>query len=92
VSIEIETVEAMPPVRRKGSGRVSEDSIRLREAVLTKKVNVIRNVDYKKDYNALQQRIRQAAKAVGLGVRVIISREEDAGVGDVFFEGYDKFV
>lgn len=92
MSIEIDVVDSMPAVRRQGSGRVSEDSLRLREAVASMKVNVIRNVEYKTDYNALQQRIRQAAKAAGLAVRVVISRDEQTGFGDVFFEGYEKSV
>jgi hypothetical protein len=87
--MQIEVVDAMPSVNR-NNVRISPETQRLREALLTGKVNVIRNIDHDKEYGALQQRIRQAGKAVGLKVRIVTSRNEDTGVSDIYFEGYES--
>lgn len=85
--LDIKETEGLPPVRRSG-GRVSEEREQIKEALQSGKPVVIENVTPGKPYNALQQRIRQAAAA--LGIKVYIRQERiDANASNLHFEGYN---
>ena len=59
--LDIETTDTLPPVRR-GSSRPSEERKQIQDALQKKEVNIVKNVEAGNKYNALQQRIRQAAR------------------------------
>lgn len=93
MALVLEQTEALPSVSR-GSGRSSEETNQLKEAVSGKTPIVIRGVD-KSGFNALQQKIRYAAREVGM--KVSIRRHNDSNPGsdtegtvDVHFLGADK--
>jgi hypothetical protein len=86
MAMTIEKADAMPKVRR--GGRTSEDREQLKAVIANGETNVIRGVEIDKEYNAVQQRIRQAAKAINLSVHVTLVKNDDGKTGDIFFEGY----
>ncbi len=85
--LDIQTTESLPPVRR-GGGRPSEERKQIQEALSTLDTQVIRDVESGNKYNALQQRIRQAAQHMGLKVKIVFRKHEDnLEVGDLYFVG-----
>lgn len=85
--LDIETTDALPPVRR-GGGRPSEERVQIQNALNTFETQVIRNVEAGNKYNALQQRIRQAAESMGLKVKIVFRKHEDnLEIGDLYFVG-----
>lgn len=85
--LNIETTDALPPVRR-GGGRPSAERKQIQDALSTLETQVVRDVEAGNKYNALQQRIRQAAQAMGLKVKIVYRKHEDnLEVGDLYFMG-----
>lgn len=88
-NIKISKVDSLPPVRR-GGGRRSPERDMLVEKIQTKEPMKISDVEAGNPYNALQQKIRSAAKAANLKVNVMFDpTNDDKTVGDVYFQGYD---
>ena len=86
--LDIETADTMPAVRR-SAARPSEERKQIQSALQTGTVQVIKNVEAGNKYNALQQRIRQAAQSMGLKVKIVNNRHDnDATIGDLYFHGY----
>lgn len=87
--LNIETTENLPPVRR-GGGRPSQERKQIQDALSTLDIQVIREVEAGNKYNALQQRIRQAAQHMGLKVKIVFRKHEDnLEIGDLYFVGID---
>lgn len=85
--LDIQTTESLPPVRR-GGGRPSEERKQIQDALSTLDTQVIRDVESGNKYNALQQRIRQAAQQMGLRVKIVFRKHEDnLEIGDLYFVG-----
>jgi hypothetical protein len=85
--LNIETTDSLPPVRR-GGGRPSAERKQIQDALATLSTQVVRNVEAGNKYNALQQRIRQAAQQMGLKVKVVYRKsEDDQNIGDLYFVG-----
>lgn len=85
--LNIETTETLPPVRR-GGGRPSAERKQIQDALATLETQVVRDVQSGNKYNALQQRIRQAAQSMGLKVKIVFRKHEDnLEVGDLYFVG-----
>lgn len=86
--LNIETADALPPVRR-NSSRPSEERKQIQGALGSGVVQVIKDVEAGNKYNALQQRIRQTAQAMGLKVKIVYNKhEDDSTIGDLYFHGY----
>jgi hypothetical protein len=87
--LNIETTDTLPPVRR-GGGRPSAERKQIQDALATLETQVVREVESGNKYNALQQRIRQAAQQMGLKVKIVYRKHEDnLEVGDLYFVGID---
>jgi hypothetical protein len=85
--LNIESAESIPSVRR-GGARPSEERIQIQNALASGSAQMIKDIEFGNKYNALQQRIRQAAHSMGLGVSIVFSRhEDDHQIGDVYFVG-----
>lgn len=85
--LNIETAESIPSVRR-GGARPSEERVQIQNALASHSAQVIKDVEFGNKYNALQQRIRQAAHSMGLKVNIVFNRHEDnRDLGDVYFVG-----
>lgn len=85
--LNIETTDSLPPVRR-GGGRPSEERVQIQNALKTLETQVVRDVEVGNKYNALQQRIRQAAQSMGLKVKIVFRKhEDDMTLGDLYFVG-----
>jgi len=87
MALVLEKTDSLPAVSR-GSGRSSEETNQLKEAVTSKTPIRIPGVD-KDEFNALQQKIRYAAREVGMKVAIRRHNETETTV-DVHFEGKDK--
>ena len=87
MALVLEQVDTLPSVSR-GSGRSSEETNQLKDAVSSQTPIKIAGVD-KEGFNALQQKIRYAAREVGLKVSIRRSDETDTTV-DVTFLGMPK--
>lgn len=88
--LDIETTDTLPPVRR-GSSRPSEERKQIQDALQKKEVNIVKNVEAGNKYNALQQRIRQAAQSMGMKVKIVYRKHEDnPEIGDLYFHGIDS--
>jgi hypothetical protein len=86
--LNIETTDQLPPVRR-GGGRPSEERKQIQDALISGDIQVVKDVEAGNKYNALQQRIRQAAQSMGLKVKIVYRKHEDnLEVGDLFFHGF----
>jgi hypothetical protein len=85
--LDIQTTASLPAVRR-GGGRPSEERKQIQDALSTLDTQVIRDVEAGNKYNALQQRIRQAAQNMGLKVKIVFRKHEDnLEIGDLYFVG-----
>jgi len=84
--LEIKKTDGLPPVRRSG-GRTSQEREQIKAALQTFEPVVIEDVAVGKPYNALQQRIRQAASSIGIKVYIRQMKKDD-NVSDLYFEGY----
>ena len=84
--LEIKKTDELPPVRRSG-GRTSAEREQIKAALQTFEPVVIENVAVGKPYNALQQRIRQAAASIGVKVYIRQTKKDD-NLSDLYFEGY----
>lgn len=69
MAILIDDVDQLPAVTR-NSGRNSEESLAIQEHLRSGKVGKISDVTGKNTFNSLQQRVRAAAKKIG--VKVVI--------------------
>jgi hypothetical protein len=88
--LNIEKTEELPAVRR-GGGRPSAERKQIQEALNTLETQVVRDVEAGNKYNALQQRIRQTASAMGLKVKIVYRKHEDNEVlGDLYFVGMNE--
>jgi hypothetical protein len=86
--LNIETTDQLPPVRR-GGGRPSEERKQIQDALVSGEIQVVKDVEAGNKYNALQQRIRQAAQSMGLKVKIVYRKhEENLEVGDLYFHGF----
>jgi hypothetical protein len=86
--LNIETTDQLPPVRR-GGGRPSEERKQIQDALNSGEIQVVKDVEAGNKYNALQQRIRQAAQSMGLKVKIVYRKHEDnLDVGDLYFHGF----
>jgi len=86
--LNIETTDSLPPIRR-GGGRPSEERKQIQDALQTGNIQVVKNVEAGNKYNALQQRIRQAALSMGLKVKIVYHKYEDnPEAGDLYFHGF----
>jgi hypothetical protein len=86
--LNIETTDQLPPVRR-GGGRPSEERKQIQDALVSGEIQVVKDVEAGNKYNALQQRIRQAAQSMGLKVKIVYRKHEDnLEVGDLYFHGF----
>lgn len=86
--LNIETTDSLPPVRR-GGGRPSEERKQIQDALQTGAIQVVKGIEAGNKYNALQQRIRQAALSMGLKVKIVYHKYEyNPEVGDLYFHGY----
>jgi hypothetical protein len=86
--LNIETTDQLPPVRR-GGGRPSEERKQIQDALISGDIQVVKDVEAGNKYNALQQRIRQAAQSMGLKVKIVYRKHEDnLQVGDLYFHGF----
>jgi hypothetical protein len=95
MALVLEQTDTLPAVSR-GSGRSSEETTQLKDAVSSKTPIRIAGID-KSDFNALQQKIRYAAGQVGLKVSIRRHNDsnpesDDKGTVDVHFQGMDKVV
>ena len=87
--LNIEKTDERPPVRR-GGGRPSAERKQIQEALNTFETQVVRDIEAGNKYNALQQRIRQTASAMGLKVKIVYRKhEDDETIGDLYFVGVD---
>jgi 3-dehydroquinate dehydratase len=85
--LNIESAESVPSVRR-GGARPSEERIQIQNALASGSAQMIKDIEFGSKYNALQQRIRQAAHSMNLKVNIVFSRHEDNHeIGDVYFVG-----
>lgn len=85
--LNIETTDSLPPVRR-GGGRPSAERKQIQDALNTFDTQIIKDVEAGNKYNALQQRIRQAAQSMGLKVKIVFRKHEDnLNLGDLYFVG-----
>ena len=88
--LNIEPTETLPPVRR-GGGRPSAERKQIQDALSTLETQVVRDVASGDKYNALQQRIRQAAQSMGLKVKIVFRKHEDnLDIGDLYFVGLQE--
>ena len=86
--LNIETTDQLPPVRR-GGGRPSQERKQIQDALVSGEIQVVKDVEAGNKYNALQQRIRQAAQSMGLKVKIVYRKHEDnLEVGDLYFHGF----
>ena len=86
--LNIETTYQLPPVRR-GGGRPSQERKQIQDALVSGEIHVVKDVEAGNKYNALQQRIRQAAQSMGLKVKIVYRKHEDnLEVGDLYFHGF----
>lgn len=81
--MELTKVENLPPLVRGGGKRQTEEMKQIIEALQTGEPYLLPGVDNDNAYNALQQRIRGAAKKVG--IKVTIRRKADEN--EVYFQG-----
>ena len=85
--LNIETTDSLPPVRR-GGHRPSAERKQIQDALATLETQVIKDIEAGNKYNALQQRIRQAAQSMGLKVKIVYRKHEDnLEIGDLYFIG-----
>lgn len=88
--LNIETTDSLPPVRR-GGGRPSEERKQIQDALQSGAIQVVKDIEAGNKYNALQQRIRQAAQSMGLKVKIVYRKHEDNNdIGDLYFHGYTE--
>ena len=90
MALVLEQTDTLPGVTR-GSGRNSEETTQLKEAVKGLTPIVVRGIE-KSEFNAFQQKIRYAAREVGLKVAIRRSNDtnpdvENEGTVDVTFLG-----
>lgn len=87
--LNIETTDQLPAVRR-GGGRPSEERKQIQDALVSGEIQVVKGVEAGNKYNALQQRIRQAAQSMGLKVKIVYRKHEDnLEIGDLYFHGFN---
>jgi hypothetical protein len=90
--LNIEVTDSLPTVRR-GGGRPSEERKQIQDALKSGEVQVVKNIEAGNKYNALQQRIRQAALQMGLKVKIVYRKHDDnLSIGDLYFHGYTEDV
>lgn len=82
----IEKADELPPLRR-GGGRHNPLRDAFVEALKSLDINVIENVGTHKEYNALQQRIRTAASAIGMKVTIRQKPIEGTDSVSLYFQG-----
>jgi len=80
MSLKISEIDEFPTPARRGGRQKSEEVLQIIENLKTGKGFKISNVGGDKAFNALQQKIRSAAKSVG--IKVTISHHGD----DLFFQ------
>jgi hypothetical protein len=81
--MDIKDVTELPPLVRGGGKRTSEETLQLQELLQTFKPKAIEGVEEGKAYNSLSQRIRTAAKAIGITVEIRYRKDEQT----LYFQG-----
>jgi hypothetical protein len=81
--MELTKVDNLPPLVRGGGKRQTEGMKQIIEALKTGDPYLLPGIETDNAYNALQQRIRSAAKSVG--IKVTIRRKVDEQ--EVYFQG-----
>ena len=74
--MDIKDVQELPPLVRGGGKRASEETRQIQELLKTCSPKAIENISEGKEYNALSQRIRTAAKAIGMAVEIRYRKDE----------------
>ena len=83
-NLKFTTLKELPPTARGGHRTISAESLALQQKLETKKPVQIDGEFSKDEINSITQRLRTAAKRVGLDVRI---RTRD---GSISFQGYVK--
>jgi len=81
--MDIKDVKELPPLVRGGGKRASEETRQIQELLKTCKPKAIENVEEGKHYNSLSQRIRTAAKNLGMAVEIRYRKDEQT----LYFQG-----
>ncbi len=87
--LQIKIADELPKLRR-GGGRTSKDRKLIQQLLQDGNVHVIEDIEVDKPYNALQQRVRQAAAQIGVRVTIRqVKHEDNPEKCDLFFTGLD---
>jgi hypothetical protein len=81
--VDIKDVKELPPLVRGGGKRASEETRQLQDLLKSCKPKAIENIAEGKQYNALSQRIRTAAKNIGMAVEIRYRKDEQT----LYFQG-----
>lgn len=81
--MQIKDVKELPPLVRGGGKKASEETRQIQDLLKTFKPKAIEGIAEGKEYNALSQRIRTAAKALGIAVEIRYRRDEQT----LYFQG-----
>ena len=79
MQLEVEKVEAFPPLIRGAASRNTEEREQIKE--LLSQVGVshrVKNIPSEREYNSLQQRIRGVARSLGVKVTIQWAKAENA--------------
>lgn len=86
MKLDVEKVEAFPPLVRGAAARNTEEREQIKELLSQIGVNHrVKNVASVREYNSLQQRIRGVAKSLGVAVTIQYAKDEAA----VYFRAED---
>lgn len=81
--MQIKDVKELPPLVRGGGKRASEETRQIQDLLKTCKPKAIEGIEEGKEYNALSQRIRTAAKSLGMAVEIRYRKDERT----LYFQG-----
>jgi hypothetical protein len=81
--MDFKDVKELPPLVRGGGKRASEETKQIQDLLKTCKPKAIENVTEGKHYNSLSQRIRTAAKSIGMAVEIRYRKDEQT----LYFQG-----
>lgn len=90
MAVLIEDATSLPPVTR-NSGRVSEEQVAFQTHLQSGKVGKISDVTGKNTFNSLQQRIRAAAKKIGVKVVIRSTKTGETVVDGETVPVYDVY-
>ena len=84
--MNITDVTELPALVRGGGKKASEETLQLQTLLKTCTPKAIGDVEEGKAFNSLSQRIRTAAKTIGMTVEIRYRREEQT----LYFQGKNK--